>query len=62
MVQQAVGRVSADERMHLLTDTLPAYALCGAGLIIARVGRQFSLGDPEACQDCRALLSLDSPD
>ena len=56
------GRVQYDQCLHAVTATSPPYALCGAGLVMARVGIVFPVDDPQSCPDCVALFDADDPE
>ena len=61
MPRLTTGRVEGDQCLHVVTSTAPPYALCGAGMVVARIAMAFPVGDPSSCRDCAALVD-DRPD
>lgn len=51
-VTAEAGRANNDSRLHAINTQTPAYALCGAGLIVDRYPGNFSADLDHACADC----------
>ena len=56
MYRLLTGQVTDDCWRHAVLQSLPPYALCGAGLIVVRIGAEFPSGDPQDCPDCAAVM------
>lgn len=56
MTRPSAGRLTGDPLIHVLADTLPPAAICGAGVVTTRAGGWTYDDDPEACPVCLTLL------
>src|SRR5689334_10133638 len=56
---RAVGRVAYSPLIHLF-EGMPPKAICGAGILYARVPVAFAPDDPDACYDCSQAIGSET--